>query len=334
MSEELVEELNEEVEQTEEDQAQAEQEEYDKVFYGEDNEANDDVSEEVEAELPKDDDEEATEEVEEVEEPQEEAPTEDETEEIPQVEEAKEMVTLKWRGKEIQVTQQEAVNMAQQNFDITHKYQEVANLRKTTKADLDLLEKAKKGDKQALAQIIQTAEVDPIDLVDVDIEQGPSQPKEEPFLSPQVAEMMEEVSQDEQLFQRLQSVERELPEAVINVMAKNPETFYAIVNEVKSGDAEIVLPQMQVQLAQLPTMERNLVSNNPDAFASFYSNVKNSMIEQARQQKAPPPEKKPQVNHEEVAVRKSGRTKPRGEIKTDSFSSDEAYEAILKRLEG
>ena len=202
---------------------------------------------------------------------------------------------------------------------------------------MDLIEKIKNGDKEALAILAKQADIDPIDLIDIDlddIEQG-TPDTEEPFVSPQVAALMEEVAQDEPLFEELRQVEKLLPEQVVTAMAKDPETFYAIINEVRSGDANKVLPQVQAKLAQLDNVDRAVVMGNPDAYANFYVNVKDSMIrdmqqEQTQEKKSTPKQNK---NYAETAVRKSGSRQGRRDTsKKDSFESDDAYEAILERL--
>ena len=309
-------------EQTEE-QVSEEQEtaDYDKVFFG--------TEDEPEAEP---DDEEEPEEGSEPEGNQEEG-----SEETPS-EQDQDMVTLKWRGKEIQVTKQEAINMAQQNFDITHKYQEVAKMRKSAETELELLKKIKEGDKEALAQLSKQSGIDPVDLLDIDmdgIEQG-TPDQVEPFVSPEVSVMMDEVAKDDTLYNELREIERVLPESVVSKMAKDPQAFYAIVNEVKSGDANKVMPHVQAQLSQLSDLDRSVVMNDSDAFASFYINVKDSLIR--RSNPAQQPEVKratpgTRVNPAKVSVNKSNTTQRRGEgSKTDAMSSDEAYNKILERL--
>lgn len=307
-----------EPEQTEEQTDEAkEKAEYDSVFFG-----NESEEKEVEPE------EEEPEEVSEEGEP--ETP-----EETPQPEQDQNMVTLKWRGKEIQVTQQEAINMAQQNFDITHKYQEVAKMRKETESDLDLLKRVKEGDKEALAKLSKQSGIDPIDLLDVDmddIEQG-TPDQVEPFVSPQVSVMMDEVAKDDALYNELREIEQVLPEAVVTKMAKDPEAFYAIVNEVRSGDASIVLPHVQAKLSQLNDLDRSIVMNDSDAFASFYINVKDSIVNKERK---PEPNKDIRranpVNPAKVSVQKSNTQKRGLATKQDSMSSDDAYQKILERL--
>ena len=317
--------------------------EYDEVFYGDDNESPEPEEEPTKEEQPE---EEPETDADTEEQPAEDEPgseedaeeqSEEQAEEQSEEEPEEELITLKWRGQEIKATQQEVINMAQRNFDSTHKYQEAAKLRKQYESEIELIEKIKKGDKNALAQLAAQAEIDPIDLIDLideDIEQG--QPDQaEPFVSKEVEKMMEEVAEDTALYDELRDIEEILPEAVVSTMAKDPNTFYSIVAEVKSGDAKIVLPRVQTALAQLDNIDRSMVMNNPENYATFYMNIKNDMIAQSQPKQETPKQETPpakKANYAETAVRKSGNRQRRGTEEVDSFTSDEAYEAILQRL--
>ncbi len=260
----------------------------------------------------------------------EEQPTEDSPEEQA---EAAELKTLLWRGQEIKVTEKELIALGQQAYDYTYKTQQLAADKKLHASDLELLDKIRNGDKQALAQLSQNSNIDPIDLLDVelpDIEQGDAQPEAEPFMSEQVSELMEEVQQDQELYGKMQQMESALPPSVVQIMAKDPNTFYNIVNEVRSGDAEIVLPQVHSRIAQLSPMEQKMVINNPDEFANFYVAVKQSMIDESKNQNTTP-QKKSKPNYAGTAIKKSGRTQGQRE-KGDAMSNDAAYQAILDKL--
>lgn len=308
-----------EIELTEDEQA--EKEEYDKAYYGDE----DDADTEAEAEGS----------VEEEAEDEDEEPVDDEN----PVEDEK-LVTLKWRGKEIKATQEEVIAMAQQNFDATHKYQEISDLRKSTKAQLDLIERAQGGDKHAIAEIIKKAKLSPVDLLDIeeleeDNEQGTAD-QAEPFISPRVAEMLDEVSRDRDLYEQLREIERDLPQPVIDRMAKDPETFYSIINEVRSGDAAIVMPEVHKEIAKLNGLDRSVVMGDIDAFASLYINVKNNLIQKAQpveQQRATALQKN-KVNANELSIKKSNGIQRRGAEVADAFNDDKAYQAILNRLAG
>jgi len=333
-------ELEEVVEKTKEELQTEHNEAYDKVFYGEDEveettqDAVDDTPQEKAEEV-----EESTDDVPEgetVEETVAKETPEDVIEEQPK--EDSDMTVLKWNGQEVKVSNEELVNMAQQGFDSTYKYQQIAKSKKEHKADLDLLEKVKSGDKEALAQLSKQAGIDPLDIIDIevpDIEQG-TQNHDEPFVSNEVSELIKEVEKDEALYTRMQDIEHHLPEAVVGVMAKDAQTFYSIVNEVRTGDADIVLPQVTAKLATLPDIDRALVTNNPDQFAQFYMEVKQSMIaeHQAKETKPKPEVKeKVKVNPAEVGIKRSGRDTTAGkDVGVDSFNSDSTYQDILDRL--
>ncbi len=327
------EELEEDLQQSEEEAEQEEQEEYNKVFYADEN-AEPDAEPEAEPEGEP----EPEEQPEEQPEPEAEGEPEPEAEEeTPEEQPEEELVTLRWRGQEIKATQQEVVNMAQQNFDATHKWQEASDMKKKNKDDYALLERARGGDKKAIAQIVRESEIDPVDLIGMeeleeDAEQGTQEP-EEPFVSPAVAEMLEEVQRDTELFSNLQEIEHDLPQSVIDVMAKTPETFYAIVQEVQSGDAKIVMPEVQKVIAQMSGVDKVAIGNNPDAYANLYINVKNRMIQSSQQsQQREQPAQKRSVPANELSVKKSGGQQRRAPKDVNAFTSDEAYQAILDRL--
>ena len=326
---EIIEEPTNDPELTEEELEAQEEEEYDKAFFAEDSDS-DDESEDVETEQQEED-------VEEVEEPVEEVELIDDT-----VVAQPEMVTLLWNGKEVSVTKEEERSLAQQGFDYTYKTQQLSKHQKKFDAweqggvedsEIELWSKARSGDKEALAQLNGIAGIDPLDLLDIepkeDIEHGDNKPVE-PFISPQVNDLMEEVSKNDALYQEMQVVEKHLPEAVVNMMAKDPKAFYDIVNEVKSGDARIVIPKVSAAMATLNDMDKKLVTGNPQEYAKFYLNVKQNLIN-ANQQQARQVQSQPKKNMAEVGIPKPGRTRSQAVI-SDAFNSDKEYQKILDRL--
>jgi len=246
--------------------------------------------------------------------------------------------TIRWNGKDVEVTMEELKAMAQQGFDYTYKSQHLAQDKLDHQSELALLTKVREGDKEALAQLSKQSGIDPLDLMDINvdnIEQGYSKPAE-PFMSPQVEQLMQEVQKDSELYEKMRHIEHDLPSAVINIMAKDAGTFYSIVDEVRSGDAAIVLPQVTAKMATLPELDRALIMNNPEQYKNFYISVKQSMMQE---QPAPttttqqaPVEKRVKPNPAEVGVKRSGGTPRDREEATDSMSSDKEYEAILQRL--
>jgi len=327
----------------------AQQAEYDKVFFSDDEpkgEANEDEDEEEEPEAVEPESDEVSES---------EATPETNSDEVNESEENPEQPatdsqgthTIKWNGKDVAVSTEELIAMAQQGFDYTYKSQNLAQEKRQFQSELSLLERVRGGDKEALAQLSKQSGIDPLELLDInvdEIEQGNATPAQ-PFVSPQVKELMDVVRQDSGLYQQMQQVEDVLPRSVINVMAQDADTFYSIVNEVRSGDAEIVLPEVQKQIALLPEMDRMIVMNNPEQYKNLYLNVKQSMINAMQEQHQLDPEKgivtptkpKPQTkrpNPAEVVVKRSGTGTTRvEETQADSMTSDTVYNEILQRLQ-
>jgi len=243
---------------------------------------------------------------------------------------------MKWNGQDIQVSKEELISLGQKGFDATYKTQQAAEIKRKYQPDIDLLEKIRGGDKEAFAQLSKQANIDPMDILDIevgDVEQGRDKPTQ-PFMSPQVEQLIQEVEKDQELFGKMHQIETVLPRAVIDVMAQDAGTFYSIVDEVRSGDAEIVLPQVTARMATLPELDRSLIMNNPEQFKNFYLSVKQSL---SQAQTKPEPEikqePKEKKNFNEVAVKKSGGNQRSGEPNLDSFNSDSTYQAILDRLD-
>ena len=317
-----------------------EQAEYDKVFFGEENEApteevEDDAGDAGDESPTEEDAEVGTEDVAEAEPSDEVVDGDDEVGEAVSEPQATEdgLHTIRWNGKDVKVTTEELINMGQQGFDYTHKSQQLAHDKREHQGELALLERVRSGDKEALALLGKQSGIDPLDILDVDvdaIEQGNTKPSE-PFIAPEVSKMMDDISKNPQFFDKMSQVEREIPSSVVNTIAKDPSAFHAVVSEVQSGDYDRVMPQVKVKMASLSEFDRNFLENNPDQFANFYVNVKQSMIKKhtTTQAQAPVKEKK---NMAAVGIQKSGGTARGNSGVADSFSSDDAYEAILNRL--
>jgi len=319
-------------------------EDYEKAFNGEDvDDTPQETVEEEESETVEVSESEANEETsiqdtENVESVEEEQPEEDSTETLetdPYAADDKGLFTLVHNGKTVKVTAEEKQMLAQQMVDYTYKMQKLGDDKKVHQADLNMLAKIRNGDKEALAQLSGVAGIDPLDLIDIEVnsEQGTDKPAE-PFMSPQVSELMQEVAKDTELFEKMQQIEDVLPAGVINVMARDPQAFYSVVNEVRSGDAEIVLPKVATSMATLSELDRSMVMNSPEQFANFYMNVKQSMINEAKPPQAetkPTPKEKVELNPAEIAVKKSGQGRGQ-EVTQDAYLSEEKYKEILERL--
>lgn len=312
MTEELIEQSEEQLNTDTRTEEEIRQDEYDKVFFDKEVEE----TEEVEVEEP----------TKEVEEP---------TKEVEEEPEAPKGKVLKWQGKEVEVSDEELMAMAQQGFDYTYKTQQLSKERKRYQAldeknisddDIDLIIRAKSGDMEALATLAKSANIDPLDLVDVEVREQPK--TEDSFVSPQVKEIITVIQKDQELFTKMQSIENSLPSSVIDTMAKDANLMYAIVNEVKSGDADIVLPNLYKKMATFSDIDRMMVENDPNQFANLYASVKQDMMRKPKEE-VKAVETKPNIA--EVAIKTSQENRSK-EVDSNAFTNDKTYEAILARL--
>ena len=330
------------------------QAEYNKVFFGEEQEdntqENNDVAEDqTDDEVsPLDTDSEEAQDDNTVseEEPQEDSEEEEASDEAP-TEEGK-LVKLKWNGKEIEVSEEEAISLAQRGFDYTFKTQSLNKFKDKfeamekdgiTDTDLQILAKVKAGDKEALAYLAKQVGVDTMDLLDITdpkVDVTLRNDASDIVISDTVKPLIEQVSNNPELLNKMQQAERSIPNAVINAMSQDANMFYAVVQEVTDGSFDQVMPQLQARLATMSDMDRTFVSQNPQQFAALYADVKNSLA-----QKVIPAESvtapisavpKPKPNTAEVGIKKSQSTTREAEVMRDAFSDDAEYQRILDRV--
>lgn len=317
--------------------------EYNKAFFGEETapepvEEVEEVEEQAEEEVEEQPEETAPEPVEEQEQPKE--------EEVKQPEEAEalqeEKFVLNWNGKEIEVTKEEAIKLAQQGYDYTFKTQSISKYKKQfeameqagiTESDLEVLKRIKSGDKEALAFLTKNAGVDPYDLISIENPKVTLQNESDAIvISPQVKPLMEQIANNSELLAKMQQVEDVLPDAVIRAMAQSPELFYGVVSEVQNGTFYDVMPQLQKRLATMSDLDRAFVEQNPNQFATLYIDVKNT----AKQVSTPPKQiikqEREVPNMAEVGIKKSTVQARQEEVLKDAFNSDDEYQRILNKL--
>lgn len=317
--------------------------EYNKAFFGEETapepaEEVEEVEEQAEEEVEEQPEETAPEPVEEQEQPKEEEEKQHEEAEAPQ----EEKFVLNWNGKEIEVTKEEAIKLAQQGYDYTFKTQSISKYKKQfeameqagiTESDLEVLKRIKGGDKEALAFLTKNAGVDPYDLLSIENPKVTLQNESDAIvISPQVKPLMEQIANNSELLAKLQQVEDVLPYAVIRAMAQSPELFYGVVSEVQNGTFYDVMPQLQKRLATMSDLDRAFVEQNPNQFATLYIDVKNT----AKQVSTPPKQiikqEREMPNMAEVGIKKSTVQARQEEVLKDAFNSDDEYQRILNKL--
>lgn len=260
---------------------------------------------------------------------------------------------LKIDGKDIEMdfTDEDIASGMQKSFDYTRKTQAIAEYRKTIEKmnslgispdDLEIFARAKSGDREALAYLSRTGNVDPLDLVDVEPLNPVTLQNNHDVIVPsqQVQDILSSVAQDTELFAKLKNAEKDIPLPVMKVAAQDPNALYAVIQEVKSGDFERVQPMIQLELMRMSEYDRAFVMNSPDAYVNLYNTVKtkltqpNAVVNQEEKQKpTPQPQQKP--NMAEVGVKRStGVSAQVLDDAKDAWSDDETYKKMLKKVNG
>ena len=310
--------------------------EYNKAFFGE--EQAPETEETVEEEKEEVIEEETEEPKEEVEEQQEEV-VEEVKEEEPKQEEKR--FKINWNGEDIEVSEEEAIKLAQKGYDYTFKTQALSKYKKQFEAmeqagikddDIELLKKIKTGDKEALAFLAKNAQIDPYEILNIENPKVTLQNEPQGIvISDEVKPLIEQVSHDEALLNKLQQAETMLPDAVIRAMGQSSEMFYGLVSEIQTGTFYDVMPQLQRRMATMSDLDRAYVLQNPHQFATLYIDVKNTATKQST-----PPQiieiKKEKPNMAEVGIKKSTVQIREEAVLKDAFNSDDEYQRILNKI--
>ena len=131
--------------------------------------------------------------------------------------------------------------------------------------------------------------------------------------SQEVSEVINALEQhDTELMGKLMEVEAELPKSFTKLMSQDVSVLTGLVDEVKTGQYEIVKPYVDSKIATMSDYDRAIVMNNPNAFIGIYSSVKEELIskqtqtqERPAEEKPKPQTKKPKPNVAEVGVNHS-----------------------------
>lgn len=262
---------------------------------------------------------------------------------------------LKWKGQEIEVSEEEKTALAQKGFDYTANMQQIAKFRKNIEAAgiddamIDLLARANAGDTSAYVELLQGKGLDPTDLIGIEKDENFNHTlqKTENVIVPseEVAPLIEQIRSNPALDARMEQAEIQLPQSVIKRIATDVNALYMTVGEVESGSFDQVMPRVNARLATMSDFDREAVLNNPDFFVNVYSEEKHRLSNggEVIEQGDPTPaaetpsaaetkvttKKKP--NMAAVGVKKPTQVDPKAVIK-DAFNDDDEFEKTRQRV--
>lgn len=263
---------------------------------------------------------------------------------------------LKWKGEEIEVSDEELIALGQKGFDYTANMQQIARFRKNIEAAgiddniIDIMARAKAGDKTAYVDLLQMNGIDPTDLIGLEKDENVNHTlqKNENVIVPseEVAPLIEQIQRNPILQSKLEKAEVDLPQAVIKRIATDVNALYMTVGEVESGSFDRVMPRVNARLATLSDFDREAVLNNPDFFVQIYAEEKQRLgnggngvvvqeepttVQTTVQPEVVQPTGKPKPNMAAVGIRKPTSVDPQAVIK-DAFNNDDEYLKIRQRV--
>lgn len=287
-----------------------------------DNIEDEETEDESDIEQPEDESESETEDT--SEQDDEETDTEDETKDSET--ETKSGKTIKYKGTEIFLNDEELVMMAQKGMDYTRKTQDLAKYRQYIEMieetglsleDFATLNAAKSGDKSALATIMKK---NGVDVFDIDTEQ---------VYTPKIVErnyaledVIETIKSDEVNGKKIDQYISMVPQSAKDLFIKNPNVLRGLYEDQRSGIADKLMPDVIKEMAI-----------NPDAdFVETYRAVGERIL--LKSQKEETTSQKPDANRDtKKKATISKRNKSSIKEHQDVWTDDALYEAMKRKVD-
>ena len=256
------------------------------------------------------------------------------TEESNKEDSEKEFVeTLKWKGKEIPVTAEERLMLAQKGFDSEKKWQDVASIRPyhsliednglTVEQVQTLVDIVKSKNPEALALLAEQAG---IDMFEAERKTYAPSVEEKDY---ELEDVIAEINQDEAIATQMNDYVSSVPQAVKNALVSQPAVLRELNEHMKHGVAQVVMPEVIKQLAINPNQD----------FVQLYKGI-NEQRMSSQQAKAPEvkPTKPLATSEEKKRVAVSNKTSAPKKSITDDYDAawedDEAFNRVRARLSG
>ena len=332
--EEIDDEVNEEDLEQPEDSAESEDSDDDNT---EDDEDEDEAEEDSEEDEPanKSEDEE---------------PTEESTEEAP-TEEKVPTYQMKANGMEFEFTPDELIALAQKGMDYTKKTQQIKPWREVISAleeknlgkdEVNLMIDVLSGDKDAIAQVIKKAGIDPLDL---DIEAGNYVPKNygRNSVELEISDVLESIAKDPEYRTTSYIVEKDWDDASREAFVKDPNMIAALHVDVKNGNYDKVAPRMLKKKA-LDGGRKSDIEYYIEAGAEYHAEQRAKRAEEAaKAEQARKIEEVKSRTVKQTTIKKAAKkrkaaatTKPAGKTNTvvdylDDDLSDEEFSKLMEK---
>lgn len=226
-----------------------------------------------------------------------------------------ELYKIKASDMEIELSLDELKALASKGMDYTKKTQTLAPWRKSISAlqeaglgdaDVNLMIDVLKGDKNAIATVLNRTKVDPLELDTDKVEYIPTQyGKDETQLA--IEEIVGEISNDPEYMTTAKVVDEVWDSASRQQMASNPGLIRGLHEEIKMGRYEIVAPMA----AKMKTMDM-VRGNQTVSDLEYYQMAVDNYIQSSQQnQDTDKAVSRQQEIHEKAPARKAAATTKR-----------------------
>lgn len=260
------------------------------------------------------------------------------TEEDTQVEESEEVTetefaeTLKWKGKEIQVTREELIALGQKGFDSEKKWQDVAAIRPyhdlikdnglTVEQVKTLVDIVKNKNPEALALLAEQSDIDMFEA-----ERKNYVPKVD-ARNYELDDVIAEINQNEEIASEMNNYVSSVPTNIREKLTAEPAILRGLNLDMQQGIAQKVMPEVIKQLAINPNQD----------FVSLYQSIGEKTFSKDVKQEAPVKVAKVATKEDKqrVAVNKTTPA-PEKSVTNDydaSWDDNEHFEAVRRRLAG
>ena len=234
--------------------------------------------------------------------------------------------TLKYKGQELSLTEDERDALAQKGFDYTAKTQDLSLNRADIEfmaenglshKDLVMLNDIKNGNKEALAKLANTSGIDPIDVED-DSAYVP-EVKETNYA---LKDAVDAIKADTENAPVIDGYISALPQSVKDVFVASPNILSGLHQDVRDGLAKEIMPEVIKQMA---------INPNAD-FMQLYASVGNQVV--SAKGEAPKKETKPEAKRETKKRASVTKSKSNANLKEhqDVWNDDKLFKDMKAQL--
>lgn len=213
--------------------------------------------------------------------------------------------TIKWKGQEIFIKNDEIDTFLQKGFDYTKKTQDLAKYRPfiemineagLTQEDLVTYLDAKNGNTEAIAQIMRNNNVDALDIDD-----NSTYTPQVKKVNYELNDIIEDIKTDETYGYKVDSYIAAIPESAKQVFIENPQVLKGFYEDVKRGVADKVMPHLLKEMAMNPNAD----------FLGTYQSIGRQVFQNEPQQQEVKETSKQEVSREikkKASISKKGNT--------------------------